>query len=330
MASPLALAHTMHAQAVQHSQAAPSGRPAAPMRASSSRRAGAGCMQRAGRRAAVVAAAAAAGIEPIGGVRPEIDVAVQGALDRCLTETDLGMGKKYRVRAGPWAVQRHAAWSVGSARPAAAALCLASPLALACSPPAVMCACRRPWLAQGKVRDTYDLGDKLVLVTTDRQSAFDRLLAAIPFKGQVLNQTSAWWMQQTQHIVDNALLAGEGRELGADEARGGAGVSVTDARHGSVQRVAVAALASHAVRVQPHLTHLDALHITLPHTSCSARRQRVHHAQVPRIPRRVCVPRLHDRLHRHLAVDALQGGGDSFGQVPLRLLTRWLLCTGKA
>lgn len=51
------------------------------------------------------------------------------------------------------------------------------------------------------MRDTYDLGDKLVIVTTDRQSAFDRLLAAVPFKGQVLNQTSAWWMQHTAHIV---------------------------------------------------------------------------------------------------------------------------------
>jgi phosphoribosylaminoimidazole-succinocarboxamide synthase len=57
------------------------------------------------------------------------------------------------------------------------------------------------------VRDTYDLGDRLVIVTTDRQSAFDRLLASVPFKGQVLNQTSAWWMQRTQHIVPNALLA---------------------------------------------------------------------------------------------------------------------------
>jgi hypothetical protein len=35
------------------------------------------------------------------------------------------------------------------------------------------------------VRDTYDLGDRVVIVTTDRQSAFDRLLASIPFKGQV-------------------------------------------------------------------------------------------------------------------------------------------------
>ena len=45
----------------------------------------------------------------------------------------------------------------------------------------------------GKVRDQYDLGDKIALITTDRQSAFDRILASIPFKGQVLNQTSAWW-----------------------------------------------------------------------------------------------------------------------------------------
>jgi len=61
--------------------------------------------------------------------------------------------------------------------------------------------------SQGKVRDTYDCGDKLVIVTTDRQSAFDRILAAIPFKGQVLNRTSAWWMDNTRHIVDNALLS---------------------------------------------------------------------------------------------------------------------------
>lgn len=60
---------------------------------------------------------------------------------------------------------------------------------------------------QGKVRDTYDLGDKLILVTTDRQSAFDRLLASVPYKGQVLNLTSAWWFEQTAHIVPNHLLA---------------------------------------------------------------------------------------------------------------------------
>lgn len=59
----------------------------------------------------------------------------------------------------------------------------------------------------GKVRDTYDLGDRVVIVTTDRQSAFDRLLASVPFKGQVLNQTSAWWFERTGHIVRNAVLS---------------------------------------------------------------------------------------------------------------------------
>ncbi|CAI9096336.1 OLC1v1032446C1 [Oldenlandia corymbosa var. corymbosa] len=60
---------------------------------------------------------------------------------------------------------------------------------------------------RGKVRDIYDGGDYLVLVTTDRQSAFDRILASIPFKGQVLNETSLWWFNRTQHIVQNAVVA---------------------------------------------------------------------------------------------------------------------------
>src|SRR5690242_21731073 len=60
---------------------------------------------------------------------------------------------------------------------------------------------------QGKVRDTYDLGDKLMLVTTNRQSAFDRVLAAVPFKGQVLNLTSAWWFEKTEHIIPNHVIA---------------------------------------------------------------------------------------------------------------------------
>ncbi|MFO2971032.1 phosphoribosylaminoimidazolesuccinocarboxamide synthase [Legionella pneumophila serogroup 10] len=60
---------------------------------------------------------------------------------------------------------------------------------------------------KGKVRDTYDLGDQLILVTTDRQSAFDRCLAAVPYKGQVLNLTSVWWFKNTQAIVPNHLIA---------------------------------------------------------------------------------------------------------------------------
>ncbi|MDP6725998.1 MAG: phosphoribosylaminoimidazolesuccinocarboxamide synthase [Candidatus Marinimicrobia bacterium] len=58
----------------------------------------------------------------------------------------------------------------------------------------------------GKVRDQYDLGDKVALITTDRQSAFDRVLASIPFKGQVLNLTSAWWFEQTKHIIHNQVI----------------------------------------------------------------------------------------------------------------------------
>jgi phosphoribosylaminoimidazole-succinocarboxamide synthase len=59
----------------------------------------------------------------------------------------------------------------------------------------------------GKVRDTYEVGDgRLLLVTTDRQSGFDRLLGAIPFKGQVLNRTSLYWFEQTRGIVGNHVL----------------------------------------------------------------------------------------------------------------------------
>src|SRR5579885_2717274 len=59
----------------------------------------------------------------------------------------------------------------------------------------------------GKVRDIYDCGDRLVLVTTDRHSSFDRIIAHIPWKGQVLNQISAWWFERTSDIVANHVLA---------------------------------------------------------------------------------------------------------------------------
>jgi len=60
---------------------------------------------------------------------------------------------------------------------------------------------------RGKVRDNYDFGDHLAIVTTDRQSAFDRVLASIPYKGQVLNLCSQWWFERTKDIVPNHLLA---------------------------------------------------------------------------------------------------------------------------
>ncbi|MDP7179835.1 MAG: phosphoribosylaminoimidazolesuccinocarboxamide synthase [Candidatus Woesearchaeota archaeon] len=59
---------------------------------------------------------------------------------------------------------------------------------------------------KGKVRDVYKDEEKLFLISTDRQSAFDRNLANIPFKGQVLTQTSAFWFENTKDIVQNHVL----------------------------------------------------------------------------------------------------------------------------
>lgn len=63
----------------------------------------------------------------------------------------------------------------------------------------------------GKVRVSYALGGEHVghrlFVTTDRLSAFDRVIAGVPYKGQVLNQLSAWWFEQTADIVDNHLVS---------------------------------------------------------------------------------------------------------------------------
>ncbi|TMW69438.1 hypothetical protein Poli38472_001594 [Pythium oligandrum] len=59
----------------------------------------------------------------------------------------------------------------------------------------------------GKVRDVYVFDQYVLLISTDRQSAFDRALASIPYKGQVLTLTSVWWFHATQHIVPNHLIA---------------------------------------------------------------------------------------------------------------------------
>jgi phosphoribosylaminoimidazole-succinocarboxamide synthase len=60
----------------------------------------------------------------------------------------------------------------------------------------------------GKVRDWYDLpGNQRLLVTTDRLSAFDRSLAVVPYKGQVLNQLSAWWFEKTSDLTSNHILS---------------------------------------------------------------------------------------------------------------------------
>ncbi len=56
---------------------------------------------------------------------------------------------------------------------------------------------------EGKVRDNYTQGDRRILVTTDRLSAFDRIIACIPFKGQVLNAMTKYWFEQTKDICPN-------------------------------------------------------------------------------------------------------------------------------
>ena len=64
-----------------------------------------------------------------------------------------------------------------------------------------------PLLARGKVRDIYDLDDKLLIVATDRLSAFDVILpAGIPDKGLVLTQLSAFWFERTGDIVPNHFI----------------------------------------------------------------------------------------------------------------------------
>jgi len=64
-----------------------------------------------------------------------------------------------------------------------------------------------PLFCRGKVRDVYDLGDKLLMVATDRISAFDFVLpCGVPNKGRVLNQLSVFWFEKTAHIVPNHLI----------------------------------------------------------------------------------------------------------------------------
>ncbi|MCL5109821.1 MAG: phosphoribosylaminoimidazolesuccinocarboxamide synthase [Chloroflexi bacterium] len=70
---------------------------------------------------------------------------------------------------------------------------------------------------RGKVRDTYDLGDRLLLVATDRISAFDVVLPnGIPAKGAVLNQLSAYWFRRMAGILPNHFLTDDVGEYPAD------------------------------------------------------------------------------------------------------------------
>ena len=61
---------------------------------------------------------------------------------------------------------------------------------------------------RGKVRDVYEVGDALLMIATDRISAFDYVLGSgIPDKGKVLTQLSAFWFEQTSHLVPNHLIS---------------------------------------------------------------------------------------------------------------------------
>lgn len=70
---------------------------------------------------------------------------------------------------------------------------------------------------QGKVRDIYDLGDKLLLVATDRISAYDYILPdEIPHKGQVLTQLSVFWFGLLDGVVENHLISADVKDLPAE------------------------------------------------------------------------------------------------------------------
>jgi phosphoribosylaminoimidazole-succinocarboxamide synthase len=65
-----------------------------------------------------------------------------------------------------------------------------------------------PNFYRGKVREAYGLPDgRRILIATDRQSAFDKVLAAVPYKGQVLNQTARFWFDQTADICPNHVIS---------------------------------------------------------------------------------------------------------------------------
>lgn len=65
-----------------------------------------------------------------------------------------------------------------------------------------------PLFCRGKVRDTYNLDGMLLIISTDRLSAFDVVLPdPIPDKGRVLNQLSCFWFEKTSHVTPNHLVA---------------------------------------------------------------------------------------------------------------------------
>ncbi len=69
----------------------------------------------------------------------------------------------------------------------------------------------------GKVRDIYDLDDRLLIVATDRLSAFDVVLpTGIPYKGKILTALSEYWFNFTKDVVDNHLITADVAEFPAE------------------------------------------------------------------------------------------------------------------
>ena len=60
---------------------------------------------------------------------------------------------------------------------------------------------------KGKVRENFHMDDEIVMVTTDRVSAFDHVLGTIPFKGQILTQIANFWFDKTKNIVPNHIIS---------------------------------------------------------------------------------------------------------------------------
>lgn len=61
-------------------------------------------------------------------------------------------------------------------------------------------------LYRGKVRDNYSRDERIVMITTDRLSAFDRVLTTVPFKGELLNRLTVFWFEKTRHVAQNHIL----------------------------------------------------------------------------------------------------------------------------
>ncbi|MBZ0089724.1 MAG: phosphoribosylaminoimidazolesuccinocarboxamide synthase, partial [Thermoanaerobaculia bacterium] len=70
---------------------------------------------------------------------------------------------------------------------------------------------------RGKVRDVYDLGDRLLIVATDRLSAYDHVLRPpIPGKGRILTQLANFWFAATRELIENHLVATEVADFPAE------------------------------------------------------------------------------------------------------------------